>query len=707
MKIDLHCHTKKVKQGDAITRNVTKELFSQKVIESDVKIIAITNHNHFDLNQYEEFSASVKDFCDIWPGVELDIACSDDLCKRGHLIVIANPKNSTLFSECVNSLVGNKNPDDFLTDIKTVFEQLDRCDCIYIPHCHKEPHISEKDIDDLTNMLEEPTRLFRETSDYRSLGVYSNYDYSVIIGSDVQDWNCYEKSKFADIRLPIHTFQQFCLLAKKDATIIDTLLNKKKKRVFNVSPYEGVSFDLNFYEDINIIFGQKGTGKTEILESIKKKCGEMSLQFVDYIGSDKDKDYSRLFKDDDIEIDAAIVGLDSMESQFTYIRNWTDTIPTAISRYVEWIETKDNNKNKSKMKITECDCLELPGLNKKISQDFNRLSEFCNSDFWKIEFDKYLSEEERKDLNMLLLKLIEQVNAAKQSDWENEYITKLVNFSIDSIKATADKCSNTVSKPGKTGFLEFAQNRFELFENAETILRAFKTEQHIEKEYLGTLDEKGDIYIQTAYRMLDNKISRKEEFRVGINQLKRCKQSIENITKNAFGFNISNIILEFQEHKENGITDISAFIGVRREASLENGEFYKPSNGERGILLMQKALSSDSDVYILDEPELGMGNSYVTASIIPKLIGLAKQRKTVIIATHNANIAVRTLPYVSVLRTHKNGLYQTYVGNPFSDVLTNINDGSDMRNWTEESMHTLEGGKIAFYERKDIYESGD
>ena len=82
------------------------------------------------------------------------------------------------------------------------------------------------------------------------------------------------------------------------------------------------------------------------------------------------------------------------------------------------------------------------------------------------------------------------------------------------------------------------------------------------------------------------------------------------------------------------------------------------------------------------------------------------RRKTVIIATHNANIAVGTLPYISILRTHENGVYKTYIGNPFYDELRNINDETDTKNWTQESMHTLEGGKNAFYDRKDIYESG-
>lgn len=52
MKIDLHCHTQKVKTGDAVTRNVTPEKFATKITEADVKIVAITNHNKFDYKQY-------------------------------------------------------------------------------------------------------------------------------------------------------------------------------------------------------------------------------------------------------------------------------------------------------------------------------------------------------------------------------------------------------------------------------------------------------------------------------------------------------------------------------------------------------------------------------------------------------------------------------------------------------------------------------
>jgi predicted metal-dependent phosphoesterase TrpH len=47
VKIDLHCHTKKIKSGDAETRAVvTPELFKIKIENADIKIVAITNQGN-------------------------------------------------------------------------------------------------------------------------------------------------------------------------------------------------------------------------------------------------------------------------------------------------------------------------------------------------------------------------------------------------------------------------------------------------------------------------------------------------------------------------------------------------------------------------------------------------------------------------------------------------------------------------------------
>ena len=73
------------------------------------------------------------------------------------------------------------------------------------------------------------------------------------------------------------------------------------------------------------------------------------------------------------------------------------------------------------------------------------------------------------------------------------------------------------------------------------------------------------------------------------------------------------------------------------------------------------------------------------------------------ISTHDANIAVRSLPYNSIYRKHDLSEYKTYVGNPFSNNLINIENDKDKIDWKMVSMKTLEGGENAFGERGKIY----
>lgn len=134
---------------------------------------------------------------------------------------------------------------------------------------------------------------------------------------------------------------------------------------------------------------------------------------------------------------------------------------------------------------------------------------------------------------------------------------------------------------------------------------------------------------------------------------------------------------------------------------------YVPSTGEATMIILQEKLNDRKNIFILDEPEKSLGNTYVNEIIVTKLIELGKMKKTVIVVTHNANIAVRTFPYTSILKVYDNGNYKTYVGNPFVDKLTSTSNPDDTLNWKEESLRVLEGGEKAFEERGEIYGKND
>ena len=121
------------------------------------------------------------------------------------------------------------------------------------------------------------------------------------------------------------------------------------------------------------------------------------------------------------------------------------------------------------------------------------------------------------------------------------------------------------------------------------------------------------------------------------------------------------------------------------------------------MVLLHNELLEEKEIYIIDESEKSLGNDYISNVIVPMLKEKAQSGKTIIIATHDANIAVRTLPYNSIYREHDINGYYTYLGNPFSNNLICNNGSKSDLDWKGISMEKLEGGKEAFGERSKIY----
>ena len=706
MKIDLHCHTIKTKKSDGINRNVTVEDFSKYMKDLEIKIVAITNHNYFDLNQYNEFSESVKETTMVWPGIELDIKQKP---KDGHMIVICDPKNKEEFSKIFD--MPKDKADDYSIDIKTLGEKTKKLNCIYICHYYKKkPVINDDIILDIEKSGIDETRIFKEPSNYKTLGIFATFNNNVIIGSDVQDWNKYKECNFSNLKLDVDSFNQFLLLSKKEPTIITTLLNKKNKEKFNMKPHNSVSLSIELYEDINIIFGDKGTGKTEMLKSLEQSMINKNMNVVAYYGNEKDSEFDKLINRDDYFINDTKLFNEKVKDAFDYIYSWNDVDPTSLKDYIEWYETKDNNENKKSLKI--CDLLNLDVIDKKIyNKETDRLKkiddfiEYINSD----NSNYGLSDLEFTQLKDLLTKIEVNQSTFKKNAWIDKYSTDLVNYSIDKIKNITAMHSQSKSVPSETGISKFIKNRLCLKENIDIVLDYLNNTTDIVKEkYLGNLVDKGNIYKYTKFKLLDSNGEKSvaSEFSTNkITDLREIKKILEICKENIYN---DVLIQKIEELKTLDIIikDGLEFVGVTKYVGIESGDVYKPSQGEKSMLLLNLKLNQDADNYILDEPELSLGNQYISSTIVPILNKLANARKRIVIATHNANIAVRTLPYLSILRTHNNGIYNTYLGNPFTNKLIDIDNENNILDWKEESLNILEGGEEAFEERSFVYEAG-
>lgn len=708
MKVDFHCHTKATKKGDGKKRNVTVEKFVSKVKQADIQAVAITNHNHFDKTQYLELAASLSDDVMIWPGVELDINGIND--HHWHMIVIVSPQKVNEFSDVVDDLVDGKRPDDCIWDFEDVWHRFDTWDALFVSHCHdKYPAISEANIEHVRKTSGNDWRIFFEPKSLVTLGIWSNHGLGMLIGSDVKDWDGYENCHFSDLRLQVDSFEQLCLLAKRDRQIVETLLSQKAVTTMIAKPHSSVSITLPIRQDINVIFGQKGTGKTEIVKSLCAEYERLGIAFSSYIGGEKYAEYEKLLAKDGIKRSADELGRTEGLDEIVAIENWEERLPTPISEYMDWFGTKGNSEKKDRFKLADQEQLDPISLD---GYETDRSAKSIVDAFIKAYEEKslsnYLDGQQGEELLGLLEMLASNIWESEIDHYVDSVSTEMANTALSCIKAIIDSKSNTKSKPNTAGFTGFFEQRIELLRNVQAIAKQIETGERSSSEYLGQLEDKGKLYVVTRMRYLCQ-ASKTDEFAIGITKLKSWKTALMAIASAIADSNLPEVVAEFcRANQETGLNGLSDFIGIKKYVVLEGSQNeYTPSDGEKGILVIERKLRDDASVYLLDEPELGMSNFYIDTVIRPIVQNLAKAGKTVIISTHNANLAVRTLPYVSVYREHVEGeVFRTYIGNPFTDKLIDIEESANEKNWSTTSMLTLEGGPDAFYDRKNIYEAG-
>ena len=710
MKIDIHVHTKKTKQGDAQTREIDAQRFHEIISSTDVKIVAITNHNHFDLIQYYDFTKIVGDDFQIWPGVELDIVEDG---RRGHLLVVVSPDYAQEMETTMKSMMHNKfTPNDFEISIDDVVSNFDHFNPLYIAHYKKHPDLIDEDIEKLMSQIAHKNRVLKEASNSISAGIFLSHGHSSIYGSDIQDWDEYQKRSngLPDLRLPVESFEQFCMLLDKDQKAINSILDKKSPEKILIKPFEdGKPLKLIVYNDINILFGAKGTGKSKILEAIAlyyAKKGITAYKFESssaQLSGEYDCDCKR------ISIDLLDHGISYCKKEVDFIKKATETDVTSLSKYRRFFSEKIKNANANKIKIKDFITEDIQVYHREfvsvnsVYDEFKKFNNYIESD---TSVKTFVEKNKLKELSATLDSILKDLENKRLNAFVEQKVAYLFNSLIEKVKLEVSKKTGTPGKPSETGFRKYASNRIKIELSVKELMKNIGKKIDTSYEYIGSLDEKGNLYCKTEIKIQDGTI-RDRKFKpyssVKKTPQKSFSKAIISINDNLYSSSL------FEK-----ISDLNSIEGVEYIPTIEelllvskyftiDDEPYEPSTGESSMLLLHKELIENKDVYILDEPEKSLGNEYINNVIVPLIKDKAKIGKKIFIATHDANIAVRTLPYNSIYRIHGINGYKTFVGNPFLNNLVNINDKKDKIDWKEISMKTLEGGKSAFGERGQIY----
>lgn len=251
-KVDLHIHTIPTISDSDFSFCIEK--LKEYIQQLNIDCIAITNHNHFDLNQFNFIKETLE--IPIFPGIEISL-------ESGHLLLISDCNELNDFEiRCkqIEALINRK--EDYITvdKLKEIFNNLNKY--ILIPHYEKRPKIKEEIVSELKDYI----KAGEVQSPKKFIYCIKNRDSLVPV-------------IFSDLRFDIHmesftTRQTYFDLAEISFTGLKSCLCDKNK--VSLSKKDGNKFfqalenGLELSTGLNVILGERSSGKTYTLNSIYK-----------------------------------------------------------------------------------------------------------------------------------------------------------------------------------------------------------------------------------------------------------------------------------------------------------------------------------------------------------------------------------------------------------------------------------------------------
>lgn len=708
MKIDLHLHTKKCKQGDGSKRNINTSDFIRKMRENNVAICAITNHNHFDIKSYEEIIKEDPDLL-VFPGIELDIVYEE---KQYHIIVICNPEKRGKFYKTFDNDL-NRNYDTFYLEYQIFIEKIHSFnpeDIIIFPHFldkdkKRALNIEMKDklLNDIQNYL-----VILEPGKLQTMGVINAHNELSLIGSDVKDWDKYSQSELPEIKFKISSFKKFYELAKEPSVFISRYLNESPKYSIPVVVNETrLNNDVKVYRDLNIIFGEKGSGKTILLKDyIYPYFKEKGFNVFLHEGKDYNEQYKMMINNfvSSIEKNDRIINI--IENKFDFIINYNELKPLdSIGQFKRYHNNVSANKNAKVIRK----------MNSKYSNNYTEsfeeiLSEF-ETDSLKIEEVKEINKYVRTKMKTNKDLLEEQLNNLKHEliglvieDYKNIFINNNIELFLTALKGSVHKKTGRESKPNNIGFAKLVSSRLNRAIANSELKQKLKKVKNVKVHNLGSIPNKGNVRLVTSIEVLKSDENYNDKKIFERNKIRRNREIIKKIEEfnfKDFGHINDYFSIEEKIPPTEFSHDVIKKMSVIRIAGNSN---YTPSEGEKAIITISGYLENDSyDCYLFDEIERGLGQKYITDYIVPKLKEQRDKGKIIVVSTHNSNIAINTLPSQTIYCDYKTDSTNVYYqGNLYTNKLNGI-EKEDELIWKDKALVHLEGSREMFGKRRNIY----
>ncbi len=256
-KIDLHTHTVSTISDYQFDFDISK--VKEYVDKLKIDALAITNHNVFDFNQYNQIKNTLT--IPVFPGIEIDL-------EGGHLLLISDFDEfevSNFDEKCkqVSAIIKTNTDTLTLAQLNNIFPELNKY--ILIPHYDKSPEIKETTIKALqphitsgeVASVSKFKRIFKEPNGLTPV-IFSDMRFK----SDLKDFPT--RQTFVDLKEVSLAGIKSCLADKTKIS-----LTKESGNDF----FQATDDGLELSTGLNIILGGRSSGKTITLDKIASSSG--------------------------------------------------------------------------------------------------------------------------------------------------------------------------------------------------------------------------------------------------------------------------------------------------------------------------------------------------------------------------------------------------------------------------------------------------
>lgn len=665
-KIDLHIHTLESNNNPDFKFSI--DVLKQYIASLKIDCIAITNHNKFDIEQFNFIISNLSDI-NVYPGIEINL-------EKTHLLLISDNKNLKDFNEkCqqISNLITNDDDNITVAQLKKIF---DLSQYILIPHYKKDPEINN------TTLL--------QLYPYITAGEVSSPKKFMYC---IKDPNLIVPVIFSDIRItesPGHfsTKQTFLSLEDINFENIKTCLRDKNK--VHLSLKEGHNLfqilenGLEISVGLTVILGKRSSGKSYMLDQINETNNN-----IKYI-----KQFSLLEKDEE-KFNLLISDEESL-GRDEYLKEFKGVVEDVLN-----IDLVQNEKNideyissliQNANDVQKQDAFSKATLfNEKyfLESDLNNLQHIIKAidlliqnQEYRMIIDKYISKEK---LCELIIELINKHNKETENDLKAKWINKV----IKDIKNKLQLRTAITQIKEDIDFYKILKEKMQI-DKFTKIVSLIKKEREISRKDIRrfTLVSSSKNYTSAAdmQKITHKKMSFKEAY-------------IEYSTPYKFLLELKKIQnLEESEYYK-------YFVGIKYK--VLNNDGCQISGGERSEFNLLKQIDDAKkyDMLLIDEPESSFDNFFLNTDV-KELIKRMSEKMPVILVTHNNTIGVSFSPdYIVYTKKDKIGdnvVFKQYFGVPADKQLFNL-EGESINNF-EITVGCLEAGQLAYDHRGEFYE---